>query len=140
MARHRYDLARALAARELTDGAISGNDASSLEELITVFWPYHGDVARQHGLDLIVYEGGTHVVGVGAAVDNAAVSDFMQHFNYSAEVASLYRIVLEAFPQAGGQLYVHYADVQNPTKWGSWGALRHLDDSNPRWDALVGAK
>jgi Ca2+-binding RTX toxin-like protein len=26
--------------------------------------------------------------------------------------------------------------VGSPSKWGSWGALRHLDDANPRWDVL----
>jgi hypothetical protein len=29
-----------------------------------------------------------------------------------------------------------YSDVAYPSRYGSWGALRHLDDSNPRWEAL----
>ncbi|MDF1727355.1 MAG: hypothetical protein P1U53_06365 [Sulfitobacter sp.] len=137
---HRYDLARARVVQDLTDGSLSGDPASTVAELTGTFWPYHAAVARKHGLDLIVYEGGTHLVGVGGVVENEDVSNFMQHFNYSPEVASLYAILLEAFPKVGGDLYMHYADVGKPSIWGSWGALRHLDDENPRWDQLLAAQ
>jgi hypothetical protein len=30
-----------------------------------------------------------------------------------------------------------FVDIYRPGKWGSWGALRHLGDDNPRWDALA---
>jgi Ca2+-binding RTX toxin-like protein len=30
-----------------------------------------------------------------------------------------------------------FVDIGGPSKFGSWGALRHLDDSNPRHDALM---
>lgn len=33
-----------------------------------------------------------------------------------------------------------FVDVSKPSKWGSWGALRYLSDSNPRWDAVVAAQ
>ncbi|NNE52956.1 MAG: hypothetical protein HKN30_11210 [Sulfitobacter sp.] len=140
VARHRYDLASQLAARELKDGALSGDETSTLKELLGRFWPHHAAVAQKYGLDLVAYEGGTHVVGVGAEVDNAEVTAFMHHFNYSPEVAELYDILLKGWKASEGQLFLHYADVQWPTKWGSWGVLRHLDDSNPRWDALVAAQ
>ena len=137
VAAHRYDAATALAARELTDGAVSGNPEDTLSDLLGRVWPHHAAVARRHGLDLIMYEGGSHAVGIGPMVDDPEITAFLQHFNYSAEMGALYDMLLRGWVAVGGQLFNHYSDVYAPSKWGSWGGLRHLDDSNPRWDALV---
>ena len=117
--------------------AISGDSADTLSDLIGRVWPYHAQVARTYNLDLIMYEGGTHAVGIGAQVDDAAVTAFLQQFNYSPEMGALYTTLLNGWQATGGQLFNAFNDVYAPTKWGSWGALRHLDDTNPRWDALV---
>ena len=37
-------------------------------------------------------------------------------------------------------MFNHYADMQMPGKWGSWGALRYPGDENPRWQALARLK
>ena len=134
---HRYDFASQLAGRELTDGAVSGNPEDTLQDLITRVWPHHAAVARRHGLDLIMYEGGSHVVGIGPQVDDPVLTEFLIHFNYSAEMGALYRTLLSGWQAVGGQLFNAYSDIYAPTKWGSWGALRHLDDENPRWSALM---
>ncbi|WP_299411822.1 hypothetical protein [uncultured Sulfitobacter sp.] len=132
-----YDYATALAAQELTDGSVSGQNVDTVSDLSTRVWPYHARVAQEAGLDLIMYEGGTHIVGIGAQVDDARLTAFFQHFNYSPEMGALYTALLEGWAEVGGRLFNAYADVYVPTKWGSWGALRHLNDANPRWDALV---
>ena len=137
IAAHRYDLATERAGREVLDGAISGNSADTLSDLLGRVWPYHAKVARAAGLDLVMYEGGTHAVGIGPMVDDAELTAFLHHFNYSEEMGRLYTVLLNGWQAVGGQLFTAYSDVYAPTKWGSWGALRHLDDSNPRWDALV---
>ncbi|WP_386625760.1 hypothetical protein [Sulfitobacter geojensis] len=137
IAAHRFDHATALAERELTDGSVSGNAADTLQDLIGRVWPHHAQVARAQGLDLVMYEGGTHIVGIGGLVEDTALTAFMHHLNYSAEMGRLYAVLLNGWKAVGGQLFNAYSDVYAPTKWGSWGALRYLDDSNPRWDALV---
>jgi len=111
-----------------------------VSDLRSRIWPYHAQVAQEAGLELIMYEGGTHVVGIGAQVDDERLTDFFHHFNYSPEMGQLYTDLLQGWADAGGRLFNAYADVYVPTKWGSWGALRHLDDSNPRWDAMVAAQ
>jgi hypothetical protein len=131
---HRFDLATERAAEALA-GSPEG-----LPDLLTRLWPYHAEIAARYGLDLLIYEGGSHIVGVGPVVNNTAVSEFMQHLNYAPEMTGLYDTLLAAWRRMGAGMFVHYADVQKPTKWGSWGALRHLDDQNPRWDALVRAR
>jgi len=132
-----YDYATALAAQELTDGSVSGQNVDTVSDLATRVFPYHARVAAEAGLELIMYEGGTHIVGIGAQVDDARLTAFFQHFNYTPEMGVLYEALLRGWTQAGGRLFNAYADIYVPTKWGSWGTLRHLDDSNPRWDALV---
>jgi len=83
-----------------------------------------------------MYEGGTHVVAVGEAVDDPDITAFFTHLNYSPAMAELYETLLSDWRAAGGTLFNAFVDVAGASKWGSWGALRHLDDANPRWDVL----
>ena len=138
--RHQYDVASAQAAAELRDGLISGDMSDTLTDLLTRVLPYHADVAAQHGLDLIMYEGGTHVVGLGPLVDDAELTNFFIHFNYTPEMGALYQELLTGWTELGGQLFNVFVDVSAPGKWGSWGALRTLSDDNPRWDAVEAMK
>lgn len=131
LATHRHDLAYDLAAEALRQG--------SLGDLLRDTLPYHAGVADRHGLRLVMYEGGTHVVGQGAAVENEALTEFFLGFNYSPQMGALYDELLEGWTAAGGTLFNAFVDVAAPSKWGSWGALRHLDDATPRWDALMRA-
>jgi hypothetical protein len=137
VAAHRYDHAVALAARELRDGSVTGGPEGSATHLLDDLLPHHADVAAREGLDLVMYEGGTHVVGRGRWVEDAELTDFFIHLNYAPEMARLYETVLRGWREVGGTMFNAYVDVGGPSKWGSWGALRHLDDANPRWDALT---
>lgn len=139
IAAHRFDHATKLAGAELRDGAISGDRLDTVEDLIHRVWPYHRAVATKHALRLIMYEGGSHVVGLGARVDDEALTAFFQHLNYSAEMGVLYEALTKGWTEAGGDLFTHYADVMAPTKWGSWGARRYQEDENPRWRAIKAA-
>jgi hypothetical protein len=110
---------------------------NAVDTLVNRFFPYHADVARALGLELIVYEGGTHVVGFGDWTENERLTAFYTNFNYSQDIADIYQLVLDGWHAAGGTLFNAFVEVHNPTRWGSWGHLRHLDDSNPRWDVLM---
>jgi len=137
---HRYDVASAQAGLELRDGLISGDPTDTLTDLLGNVLPYHANIAAEHGLDLIMYEGGSHVVGIGPMVDDAALTGFFTHFNYTPEMGVLYAELLAGWQALGGQMFTAYTDVYTPAKWGSWGALRTLSDDNPRWDALVAVR
>ncbi|UWQ48923.1 hypothetical protein [Leisingera caerulea] len=137
---HQYDAASAQAGAELRDGLISGESADTLADLLGRVLPYHADVAQKHGLELIMYEGGSHVVGIGPMVEDGALTGFFTHFNYTPEMGALYGELLAGWRVLGGALFTAYADVGAPGKWGSWGALRTLSDDNPRWDALEAVK
>ncbi len=110
-----------------------------IERLTLEIWPYHHEAAAAHGLQLVAYEGGTHITGQGSIVDDEQVTGFLIDYSYSADMATLYERLLSGWTEAGGTLFMAFVDVAGPSKWGSWGALRTLEDSNPRWDVLVAA-
>jgi|GEM_PF-163521 len=132
---HRFDYATTLAARELRDGSVTGDSGGSLADLRTQF-AYHKAIADERGLELIMYEGGTHVVGVGSWVNDTALTEFFTHLNYSPEMGVLYAELLQIWEQEGGTLFNAFTAVGTPSKYGSWGHLRYLGDDNPRMDVI----
>ncbi|MCJ7874265.1 calcium-binding protein [Phaeobacter sp. J2-8] len=109
----------------------------SLAELTEELWPYHAGVAAKHGLALVMYEGGTHIQGQGPWLEDADMTAYFHQLNYTPDMAEIYTDLLQAWRAVGGTMFNAFVDVGAPSKYGSWGHLRHLDDSNPRWDALM---
>lgn len=132
-----YAQAVTQAAEELLDGRHSGLAEDTLRDVLDRVLPHHAAVARAEGLRLLMYEGGSHVVGYGPVVDDAEVTAFLQHLNYTAEMGALYQQLLTGWARLSDAPFNAFVDVYSPTKWGSWGALRHLGDDNPRWQALA---
>ncbi|MDO6586285.1 calcium-binding protein [Salipiger sp. 1_MG-2023] len=126
---HRFEAAVAPVALALQEG--------SLKELVEEILPYHAAVADTAGLRLVMYEGGTHVAAQAGRVEDERLTGFFEYLNYAPEMAKLYEGLLSGWISAGGTLFNAFVDVAPPSKWGSWGALRHLDDENPRWDMLM---
>ena len=126
---HGFETAVPLAA----DAIITG----SLDELLTVLIPYHAKLAKENGLELVMYEGGTHAAGMAAWSGDDNLRAFFNYLNYSPEMASIYRELLSGWKKAGGTLFNAFVDVSAPSQYGSWGTLRHLDDQNLRHDVLM---
>lgn len=137
IAARRYDLATARAARELADGGITGAPEDTLAALLSATLPYQAQVARDAGLQLVMYEGGTHVVGLGPATEDAGLTGFYTYLNYAPEMGALYETLLRGWAGLSDAPFAAFNDVESPSRWGSWGALRHLGDDNPRWRALA---
>lgn len=129
VAAHRFDDVSALAAEAVING--------SLKHLLNEAFPYQATVAKNNHLRMVMYEGGTHTVGIGEMAANETLSAFFNHFSYTPEMAEIYDVLLKGWAKSGGTLFNAFVDVARTSNWGSWGALRHLDDSNPRWDILM---
>jgi hypothetical protein len=136
---HGYDGATARAAAEMRDGGVTGNRDDTVARLVDTVFPYHAEVARTHGLRLVMYEGGTHLVGLGRWVDDPALTDFFIHMNFTPEMGALHRELIAGWHRATPEAFNNLGEIYAPNKWGSWGALRHLTDDNPRWQALIAA-
>ncbi len=102
-------------------------------------WPHHREAAARRGLRLVAYEAGPHAAGHGELVEDEALTAFLTAWSYSEDMGALQAELVDAWEAAGGTLLMPFVDVAPPSKWGSWGALRHLDDESPRWDALMAA-
>ncbi len=136
VAARRFDAATARAVADLRDGSATGDDDGSVAEFLCELLPYHAEAARTHGLDLVMYEGGAHVAGVGPWADDDELTAFFTHLSYTPEMGELYRLLRNGWAAASDAPFNAFVDVAPPSRWGSWGALRHLDDANPRWTAL----
>lgn len=132
-----FALANAMAADELRDGRITGTTEDTLTTLLGQTLPYHASIAADRGLALLMYEGGTHVVGFGAQMEDAELTAFFTQLNYTPEMGALYGELLAGWQLISDQPFNAFVDVYSPGKWGSWGALRHLGDDSPRWQALA---
>lgn len=137
IAARQFDLATDRAATELENGFVTGDPQDTLDNLLTETLPYHAGVAEARGLDLVMYEGGTHVVGIGPQLEDARLTAFFAQLNYSPQMGALYTRLQEGWATLTDGPFTAFNDVEHPSKWGSWGALRHLEDDNPRWRALA---
>ncbi|WP_204112520.1 calcium-binding protein [Shimia biformata] len=118
--------------------AIAHLRQGDLGDLLDDTLPYHAKVARDAGLALVAYEGGTHVTGVGEWANDEVLTNFLIAVNYSGGMGALYDKLLADWRTVGGTLFMHYNDLGMPSKWGSWGAWRFIGDENPRSMALDG--
>ena len=132
-----YALANEIALDEMRSGAVSGDPEDTLARLLTDILPYHAAIAADRGLKLVMYEGGTHVVGFGAQMEDTELTDFFTQLNYTTEMATLYDELLAGWRLVSDQPFNAFVDVYTPGKWGSWGAMRHLGDDSPRWQVLA---
>lgn len=136
---HRFDQAIAIAGRELLDGGVSGNPENSVRDLIDRTLTHHAAVARAYDLALVMYEGGTHVVVRPEDHGNEELVAFFEALNYAPEMGVAYDALIEGWASLTDAPFTAYMDIGKPSVWGAWGHLRHLDDENPRWDALMEA-
>lgn len=127
----------AKAFQQLRSGGLLPTDELSLDDTIKDFQHYK-QVADQHGLDLVVYEGGSHVVAAESLKSDPALVEFFQALNRRPEMGDLYREMLDAWKLAGGKEFNHFVDVGAPSKHGSWGALESLNQNgSPKYNALT---
>lgn len=94
--------------------------------------------AAERGLKVVAYEGGSHVSGNGhASMNDTDFEAFYTAVNRSPGMGELYLRTLRDWRAAGGETFVHFVDVDAPTKYGAWGALEHLKQpGSPKWNAI----
>jgi hypothetical protein len=96
-------------------------------------------LAHEHGVDLIAYEGGQHLTGVGPALENPAINRLFDAANRDRRMHGIYLRFLERWREQGGSLFVHYLSCGGYSKWGRWGALETPDQDRrraPKYAAL----
>jgi len=98
------------------------------------------EVADKHGLTLVAYEGGQHMVGVGGGENNDAMTRLFHAANAHPRMGRIYQEYFEAWTDAGGDLFCYFSSVGKWSKWGSWGIMQHYDDdpaASPKFMATM---
>jgi len=97
----------------------------------------HAKLAVAQSVSLLAYEGGQHLVGVGAPANNTAINTLMDAANRDARMGTLYATYLQEWANAGGGLFMHFSDVGSASRFGRWGALELVSQTtSPKYDAL----
>lgn len=112
--------------------ALSGEVAGENRSLIRA----QADVARQHGLKLVAYEGGQHLVGHGGAENNDKLTALFIAANRDPRMGALYVDHLRNWWEAGGDVYALFSSMSEPSKWGSWGLQEYEGDAHAKWEAV----
>jgi hypothetical protein len=94
-------------------------------------------VADANGIALVTYEGGQHLVGIGSAADEESVTTLFTNANRDSRMGDLYNAYLSGWNSRGGGLFMHFTDITDYSKYGSWGALEKIGQtSSPKYNAL----
>jgi hypothetical protein len=98
-------------------------------------------VADKHGVDLIAYEAGQHLLAIGGLENDAAFVQRLIAANRHARMGQLYRKAHASWLKNGGGLAVYFNSCQTPSKYGTWGALEYQSQPTseaPKHAALMG--
>ena len=121
--------------------AVKRSPHSLMQELLNRS-PAHQWGIIANGLQLMAYEGGQHLVGLGAQVSDTALTAKLTSTNRNPKIKTLYLEYLGAWRQLGGGRFMSFASVWLPNQNGSWGALEWQDQdpaTAPKYRALVQA-
>ncbi len=100
----------------------------------------NAQMARNHGLRLVAYEAGQHLVGIGGGENNPALTQLFFKANADPRMGELYTAYLNTWKQAGGDLLCNFTSVGSWSKWGCWGLLQYSDENeaaSPKFMAVM---
>ena len=95
------------------------------------------ELADIHGLDLLIYEAGQHLRGNDGVEDNQAITELFTTANREPRMGEIYQEYFTTLDELGVDLTINYTDVSGYNKWGSWGALEHINQGgSPKYNVL----
>jgi len=99
----------------------------------------HGSAAGARTLRLLAYEGGQHLVGVFGVENNVAISNLFVAANRDPRMQSAYVDYLQTWKANGGELFSVFALSFNNSRFGSWGIVEELGQTQrpPKAQAIL---
>ncbi|QTD51519.1 hypothetical protein J3U87_03540 [Sulfidibacter corallicola] len=95
-------------------------------------------IAQARGLQLVGYEAGQHMVGLGSVFEDEAINQLFWDANRDPRMGPLYTQYLQGWRERGGGLICMFLSVQEYDFFGSWGLKEHQDqESAPKFDATM---
>ena len=97
-------------------------------------------LATEHKLGLVAYEGGQHLTALGEANRNKKLVDLLNQANRDPRMGGLYTAYLDHWTQIGGGLFCLFNDAGRYTNSGAWGLLEFWGQgaaSSPKYAAVL---
>lgn len=91
-------------------------------------------LAKKEGLSLIAYEGGQHLVDATATPE---IVDLFAKANRDPRMGEIYKQYLQTWFNMGGGNFVNFSDIGTYSKYGYWGLTEGLNQSSPKYDAVM---
>ena len=121
-----------------TGGVLKGGPAGGA---VAESWRWIDDyttLTSARRLQLVGYEGGQHLVGVLGVENDDAITQLFITANRDPRMGAIYLDYLRGWEKRNGKLMLMYSDIGISSKWGSWGVLEHvLQTNSPKYDALL---
>lgn len=120
------------------EGALHHLEKESLPQAIEAM-KKQKEVTDAHGLKLVCYEAGQHLVGLWGANDCEKLNEICREANASERMGKIYETYFRAWEECGGGLLCHFSSTGQWSKWGCWGLLRFEDESpetSPKFQAF----
>lgn len=99
------------------------------------------EVADKWNLQLVCYEAGQHLVGVGGGENHQPLTDTFMAANRHPRMADIYKTYLDGWQEiSGGGLICMFSSCGNWGKWGSWGLLEDAtknQEQSPKFRATI---
>lgn len=95
---------------------------TSVVNTLTRAWE-NANNARQRGLPLIAYEGGQHLVGLGSALNNPAITALFDRVNDHPDMGRLTTFLLDGWRYIGGTDFAYFSSMGENSRYGNWGSL-----------------
>ena len=122
--------------REVTRGGLLNNspEGGALEASYRDIQEY-SQIGKEHGLPLVAYEGGQHLV---ARDPKSNIVNMFEKFNHDPRMGEIYEEYLQKWFEIGGGEFVTFSDVRRDNKYGSWGLSEVLNRDSPKYSAVTG--
>jgi hypothetical protein len=135
----KYGYFSRVVSEDCADGRHTGN-SYSVDKLVA-FWRAQRIIADANGLELIQYEGGNHnnpgFFSKLSEAERARFMEFYRNSSHTVEDAENYKTMFKNFVEIGGKYPSKFVEMGPVSRYGNWGGLRYLGDSNSVWDAVV---
>jgi hypothetical protein len=97
-------------------------------------------VADTHGVKLVAYEAGQHLVGIAGAENNDKLTQLFLQANQDKRMGEVYAHYLDAWQSIGGDLICLFNSTEKWSRHGSWGLLQDYNEpavSSPKFKAVM---
>ncbi|MCK5903240.1 MAG: hypothetical protein KAG28_08840 [Cocleimonas sp.] len=129
--------------KEILHGGLVKDEypGGAMERLIQVRIKPNVALAKKHGLKLLAYEGGQHLLRVDRphVIHDERIFEFFSKANQNHKMSQAYSKYLRTWRREGGGLLMHFNGIATINNHSYFGMLDNVEQkSSPKYNALIG--